>query len=324
MGVDEAGYAPKLGPLVVTVTSVERPAENADLYAMLSPAVASSRRTADAHSPKPLLIADSKAVYRPGAGLAELERGVISFLKATGLPGEVPATDLDLARAVSLDAPDLDGLPWYGGAPEPLPVTADPQDIELAAAGLTGAFSSAGCRPPRVRSRVVTARELNGAVAHGLNKAELLVEVVAGLLAAVWPDQETPGEASILVDRLGGRKDYSGLLAKAFRGAAVREESLSPTESCYAVTHADGRGPHGEVAFACRAESRCMTVALSSMVSKYVRELMMCRLNRWFAERLPGLRPTAGYPVDARRFLEDTRDFRRREGVRDADLIRSR
>jgi hypothetical protein len=261
---------------------------------------------------------------------------VISFLRAADPPGEVPATDLDLALAVSSDAPDLDGLPWYGGAAEPLPVEADPQDIELATAALAGALSGAGCRPPRVRSRVVTARDLNAAVARGLNKAELLVEVVAGLLAAAWPGPEEPpvgsttlsgrpgAEASILVDRLGGRKDYSGLLAKAFPGAEVREKSLSPTESCYTVTHADGRGPHCEIVFACRAESRCMTVALSSMVSKYVREIMMRRLNRWFAERVPGLKPTAGYPVDARRFLEDTRGFRRREGVRDADLVRSR
>ncbi len=67
-----------------------------------------------------------------------------------------------------------------------------------------------------------------------------------------------------------------------------------------------------------------MTVALSSMVSKYVRELMMRRLNRYFAGRMPALKPTAGYPVDAARFLDDTRDLRRREGIRDDLFIRAR
>ena len=294
-----------------------------------------------------------------------LERGVISFLKAADATDQALATDLDLIGAVSHPPPDLDGLPWYGGAPEPLPVEADADDCRFAAVALTQALSLAGCGRPAFHSRVITAREFNGVIATGLNKADLLVEVVAGLLASVCKGNGARGETvpgtvcrdgpkgashkrflapfpppegcfaqtvpgtvsrdasnlptfSVLVDRLGGRKDYSGLLAKAFPGSEVRELSLSPTESRYRV------GASCHVTFACRAESRCMTVALSSMVSKYVRELMMRRLNRYFAERMPALKPTAGYPVDAARFLEDTRDLRRREGVRDNLFIRAR
>ena len=78
------------------------------------------------------------------------------------------------------------------------------------------------------------------------------------------------------------------------------------------------------VRFVCGAEGECLTVAVASMVSKYLREILMMRLNRWFLDRLPGLRPTAGYPVDAARFLTETAELRAREGVRDADLIRAR
>ncbi len=39
---------------------------------------------------------------------------------------------------------------------------------------------------------------------------------------------------------------------------------------------------------------------------------------------LPGLRPTAGYPVDAERFLADTAELRARARVADEILVRSR
>jgi hypothetical protein len=60
------------------------------------------------------------------------------------------------------------------------------------------------------------------------------------------------------------------------------------------------------------------------MVSKYVRELFLRRFNRYWQAQQPGLRPTAGYVQDARRFLRDTRDTRRRLGTRDEVLIRMR
>lgn len=352
VGIDEAGYGPKLGPLVVTATSVgpvltARPGGRADLYRMLAPAItasralgrrATSRRATSRREARgrPILVADSKTVFKQGEGLAELERGVLAFLRVAHPADRSLATDLDLVQAVSLGAPDLAGLAWYDGAPEPVPAEADAGDVELAAQALgqalAQALSRAGCGALAVRSRVITAREFNAAVAGGLNKADLLIEAVAELLVrtVAGPPVDNGAAAcsvsySVLVDRLGGRKYYSGLLTKAFPDLAktgrVREESVSPTESRY-VTELKG-GSHCRVTFACRAESRCMTVALSSMVSKYVRELMMRRLNRYFAARVRGLRPTAGYPVDAARFLEDTRDFRRLEGLRDELLIRA-
>jgi hypothetical protein len=40
------------------------------------------------------------------------------------------------------------------------------------------------------------------------------------------------------------------------------------------------------------------------MVSKYLRELLMLEFNRFWQARVPGLKPTAGYPGDAARFFE--------------------
>lgn len=339
VGVDEAGYAPRLGPLVVTCVRLERPADAPDLYECLAPVVSRRppRRTRTGEGPAPLFVADSKKVHASSKGVSALERGALPFLSvALGDNRGGGLTDLALAHALTRGSLDRSGLDWYGGPPERLPVAADADDVARSTEALARALDAAGVRGLAVRSRIVTARELNATIARGLNKAELLVEVVAGLLAplggdlAARPDgptregqDESPREAAVLVDRLGGRRDYLPLLDAAFPDAWARELSRGARESSYSVEGPASRWRCG-VAFACEAESSCMTVALASMVSKYARELFMARLNRWFAARVTGVRPTAGYPVDGERFLRETADFRSRSGVADGDLVRSR
>jgi hypothetical protein len=41
------------------------------------------------------------------------------------------------------------------------------------------------------------------------------------------------------------------------------------------------------------------------MAAKYIRELSMHAFNAFWASRIPGLRPTAGYPTDAVRWRRD-------------------
>ena len=48
-----------------------------------------------------------------------------------------------------------------------------------------------------------------------------------------------------------------------------------------------------------RADQCDGLVALASIVSKTVRELWMDVFNEYWRGRIPGLRPTAGYPSDA-------------------------
>jgi hypothetical protein len=329
IGVDEAGYAPRLGPLVVTAVSVECPARTLDLYEALGPVVTKAaapqeRAGRPREADRPLAVADSKVVYRSGKGLGELERGVLAFLAAAG-PRRREAEvrfPTDLALASSLDGASLDlrGLDWYAGPEEPLPLAADADDCARAALRLQEAFEGAGLGGLAFRSRVVTARELNGAFACGLNKAEALCELVASLLDGVHGGG---CESDVMVDRLGGRKFYGRLLVAAFPGAAVEERACGAEESSYEV-EAPSRGLTSRVSFACRAEARSLLVALASMASKYMRELFMRRLNRYFLARCPGLRPTAGYPQDAARFLADTAEFRWESGLADTLLIRER
>jgi ribonuclease HII len=61
-----------------------------------------------------------------------------------------------------------------------------------------------------------------------------------------------------------------------------------------------------------RADGQYFCVALASMVSKYVRELLMFEFNRFWQQHVPGLKPTAGYPGDSARFFKEIRPALRR------------
>ena len=61
----------------------------------------------------------------------------------------------------------------------------------------------------------------------------------------------------------------------------------------------------GAAAVTERAEDRAFPTALASCFAKYLRELMVESLNRWFQSQVPDLKPTSGYYVDGHRFLDD-------------------
>src|SRR5262249_42041986 len=64
-----------------------------------------------------------------------------------------------------------------------------------------------------------------------------------------------------------------------------------------------------------RADAEHFCVALASMVSKYVREMLMREFNRFWQEQVPGLKPTAGYPMDSARFFAAIRPAVQRLGL---------
>jgi hypothetical protein len=67
-----------------------------------------------------------------------------------------------------------------------------------------------------------------------------------------------------------------------------------------------------------------MSVAVASMLSKYLREGLMRRFNAFWRQHLPEVTPTAGYYNDGQRFLQDIEVTRRGLGIPDELLIRAR
>jgi ribonuclease HII len=121
------------------------------------------------------------------------------------------------------------------------------------------------------------------------------------------------------VDKHGGRNNYSAMLQHAFPDGMVlaREETLS--RSVYRVT---GLRRQVQLTIQPRADSEHFCVALASMVSKYVRELLMREFNDFWQAQVPGLKPTAGYPGDAARFYDEIRPVASRLGIPETTLWR--
>ncbi|MFA7236517.1 MAG: hypothetical protein WC058_06610 [Phycisphaeraceae bacterium] len=118
-GIDEAGYGPMFGPLVIAKTVFTLHSEpkaaledslclGVDMWALLEPAVC--RKAADKQ--RRIAVDDSKKLYTPAAGLRHIERGVLAFASAAGID-----TD-DLTRWLHTvgydDQSRTSPLPWYG------------------------------------------------------------------------------------------------------------------------------------------------------------------------------------------------------------------
>ena len=60
------------------------------------------------------------------------------------------------------------------------------------------------------------------------------------------------------------------------------------------------------------------------MTAKYLRETAMRPFNEFWCARVPGLKPTAGYPVDAKRFKKQIATAQRELAIDDQILWRCR
>jgi ribonuclease HII len=296
IGTDEAGYAPNLGPLVISATVWQTPGDprDVDLYRLLEEVV-SERPDRYARRPKNrLAIADSKTLYSRELGIGLLERGVLATL---GLLDHFPTRWRDVWQAVAPDVvPDLASVPWHAGYDEPVPVADSPADRNGFVAHLKDALAGAGVRLAAMRSRAVFPERFNQLTEHHTTKATVLSALTLDLVQELA--RSVNGEpVLILCDKHGGRHRYVELLQPRTEWL-VQVRGEGPRESVYAW----GSGPERrEIRFSVGAE-RFLPVALASMVSKYLRELSMRAFNEFWMRRVPGLRPTAGYPVDAARF----------------------
>jgi hypothetical protein len=334
VGIDEAGYGPLLGPLVVgaTLWRVEPRAVRADFWGLLGDCVARPSRQSDGreasdsaaragrrvHGGSRLVVGDSKAVFNRQSGLHTLERAVLAFANVAGLTCETLG---DLLKALGVEAALGDGgIPWYGDLGQRLPVDPARSKSELAAARLAAGLASAGVGRCGLMVQIVGEDRFNRRVAATRNKAAVLVEQVLHLLQRAG-QQAGDSDLYVRVDRLGGRNDYRQLLLAAFPERHLHVLDVSAQRSRYRLASARN---DWTVEFAVNADRQHLPVALASMLAKYVRELLMERFNAYWRGWLPELRPTAGYYADARRFLEDIRPVVARAGIPAERFVRSR
>lgn len=318
-GVDEAGYGPLLGPLVVGCCAFDIGDVESDklpcLWKRLSRVVGKKRSA----SGRKLHINDSKLVYSPATGLKELERSVLAVLAAaTGAPDGLTALFTQTAQHVLAELSDY---PWYGSRPdERFPLEQEAVSIGAMANALRQEMHRTATRCIHLSARVVLERQLNTQIKATRNKASVLFSTTAIHLEEMLR-RHGHGPLTIICDQHGGREHYASHLRLMFDQWSLEILSEGDGLAEYNL-HRDGNSVR--LIFREKAEMSCLAVALASMLSKYLRETLMRRFNSFWTQHCPKVVPTAGYYGDGARFLRDIAPKRRELGIRDEQLIRCR
>ncbi len=286
IGTDEAGYGPNLGPLVVAATAwrVEATPANAAVY--LETAVAAAQRDTEALWPEKIrqrgnrrasgrtvpLWADSKHIYRAGAGFCALEQGVLVALSLVNDPdadtfahaghagpvirspvnqtNTVPRQWPSLEAALGQIGPEIADCRTSGVASESgrdpsttqwallptlcLPHQADADACCARAAGMRMILDALGVSLVAVACRAIYPAEFNALLCQGLNKSDIL-SLTTLALAASLRTKANAEPALIWCDRHGGRKHYSALVAQHFGATLVQTLAETPARSAYRV-----------------------------------------------------------------------------------------
>jgi hypothetical protein len=298
VGIDEAGFGPILGPLIVSSSTFSLPHNllTSDMWQVLRKSVGDRRKYLAGR----LLITDSKKAYSRSSGIKHLQRTVLTALKCLG---KEPST---LTEFVELLCPDclcrLSDYPWYRDIANH-DFSMDIADKEIASAVLADDLASNGIELLDLRSCCLDVAYYNKMVAAVKNKANVLFGVTCSLIKSAY-DNFAGDDLQIIVDRQGGRVHYRRDLLRMFGDMELKILRESPSTSSYELK---AGSKAMRVHFVVGADDRFLPVSLASMVSKYFRELLVGNINRYFTGFGTGLKPTAGYWKDGLRFIEDVK-----------------
>ncbi|WP_432798107.1 hypothetical protein [Poriferisphaera sp. WC338] len=327
-GIDEAGYGPLLGPLLISrsVIAIDDAPDFSydnlpDLWSILEGAV--SRKLAGRKHRIP--IGDSKKLVTKAAGIKHLETGVLCFAR---ILKHWQDNDGTLSLANMLDHlgeqshHQTDDLPWYDPSEthpwDILPAASTGGEIAIATNMLSKTMTSQGITLLDLAPALVLENRFNQMAAATRNKASTSFTFVAGHLHHIWQNYGAH-HPIVAIDRQGGRTKYLRVLQINFPDASIRILDESKDRSAYLLSQ---QNRQMTVTFETKGEDKHFPIALASMLCKYLRELFMGRMNRYFQSHVPNLKHTAGYTQDGRRFLDDLRPHLSNIGIDEQDLIR--
>ncbi len=284
VGIDEAGYGPNLGPLVMTAVVAEGPDDRPlDLWVDLASTVSRAGGPVDR-----LWVDDSKRVYKARKGRERLNAACLAVIAASGRGRpETFGALLEAVGAGTLDEVELS--PW---------IKADPR-LESTSLPTIDPLGGAHWRIVEARTVVVGPSRFNAGLGVDGSKAVVHFRAFAELLRHIWKRTSEGVATSVQGDKHGGRHYYLDSLVETFPGAWVDRGPEGPELSRYTIREGARRLDLG---LCPRADAGDGLVALASLVSKSIREHWMDAFNNHWTDLIPGLKPTAGYPGDAARF----------------------
>ncbi|HUN81532.1 MAG TPA: hypothetical protein VMV81_08495 [Phycisphaerae bacterium] len=316
VGIDEAGYGPVVGPLVISATAFEVPREMADrsLWAILRSSVTRSQTAKGSR----LVILDSKKLHKPQEGIGRIERTALATVGAWG--GIPPA----LKALVGMVAPQtLDHVgeyPWYRESDPALPIMADANRIRISSSLLKKNAEAQGVKLAGFWSEVLLEGHFNRLVGNTNNKAVVLLGLTLRLMQRV-ADAHPGKEIRFLIDKQGARDQYAPKLLAAFESRTLKVVAEGHEYSEYEMVDSQSRW---QISFAMEGEDRHLPTALASVLSKYLREAFMSCVNSYWRGHIPDLAPTAGYYGDGQRFIRAITPHAARLGIAREIFVRDR
>jgi ribonuclease HII len=319
IGCDEAGYGPPLGCFTQASVAIKLPETMDSVENTWSafPDIFRRRKGAAKARPGdlPLVIDDSKLMTQLDSGLPHMAtlwpclfqlpipfpETLDSFLNWAHLPHE----------KTYLEDPTFNPrktITWGVEEQQRLLIK-----DKLATAGLGHGIAKISMVSPSFFNKIIN---------KTLNKSSVLELGWKGHIC--WWLNELPGDDPLVIisDRLGGKKSYTSLFQETLQGNGIVQVIAENNEGAtYKVM-----GARREILLMVRtkADFRYLPVAAASMLAKHLREISMEMVNEFWQTLQPGIKPTAGYPEDGKRFYDEIKHLLPKHQIKESSVWRQR
>jgi hypothetical protein len=300
IGADENGLGPRLGPMVVTAV-MARVTEGGERMVGRKPRGKLAERLGDSKA----MIAHGDVALGEAWARALIERGC-------GRPGLSVATPDDLVHAIAADDRAALRSPCPGHVEDQCWSAAGeafsaPDEMIAEVRGDLDRLAQKGVEIVAVRSVILCARRMNDGLDAGKSRFVLDLHAMERLILDL---RAIAGEeVTAVCGKVGGFGKYGSVFGPlGGRLHSVLEEGRP--RSAY---HFPGVG---EIAFVRDGDATDLCVAMASMVGKWLREVLMARVVRYYRGELPELPDASGYydPVTTS-FMDATRLVREKRKV---------